>query len=111
MVLDCRVFDRFKASYPARFKDSSSDDNTDVYLEDVSAEGMRLSSTKRINLSDKISVVVDLPDGHDPIILDGEVVWTQDREPQRCDVGVKFDKVNLMKTQRIYSLSQISGVI
>ena len=105
-VDDRRVFDRFMARFPVKFSNSREDFGSNVFLRDVSAEGAKIASKHSIFVNDKIDLLVELPDGHEPLSLNGRVVWTRKSNPANWDAGVKFDKVDLMDTQRIYKFCQ-----
>ena len=101
---DKRVFERFKARFPVKFKHSDDDFGKDVFLRDASAEGLRFTTTHRMFINDCISLTVQLPDGSSPLALSGRVVWTQARTSTLWDVGLKFHRTQLMEMRRIYTL-------
>lgn len=103
-----RLFERFSARYPIKFKHSRKDYGTNVFLQDASAKGVKITSKERLFLNDSVSLNVKLPDSVNPLILNGRVVWTQHKGPSLWDVGVEFHKVNLMKLQRMFRL--VEGV-
>jgi len=97
-----RMFERFSARFPAKFRHSRNDFGTDVFLRDASAEGVRLTTRERLFLNDHISLLIELPDGHEPMILNGEVIWSKSKAPDLWDVGLRFHKINLMGMRRMY---------
>ena len=100
---DKRLFERFSARFPVKFKDGREDYGTNVFLRDASDQGAKLLSRKRFFLNDYVAVDVKLPDGTDPLVLNGQIIWVRTIEPNMLwDIGVKFPKVDLMKIQRIY---------
>ena len=100
---DQRIFERFSARFPVKFKDTREEYGTSVFLHDASAQGARLTTHERLFLNDYVSLDVKLPDGTDPLILNGQVVWIKTIEPnQLWGVGLKFRAVDLMKIQRLY---------
>jgi Tfp pilus assembly protein PilZ len=101
-IQDRRTFDRFSARFPAKFKDARDDYGTNVYLRDASAEGARVTTRERLYLNDTVTLEVEIPDGHAPMNIRGEVIWMKSREPQVWDVGLKFHNVSLMHLSRIY---------
>ena len=100
---DQRIFERFSARFPVKFKDTREEYGTSVFLHDASAQGARLTTHERLFLNDYVSLDVKLPDGTDPLILNGQVVWIKTIEPNQVwGVGLKFRTVDLMKIQRLY---------
>ena len=99
-----RLFERFGARYPAKFKDSYNDYGTDVFLRDASATGVRINTRDRMFLDDPVALEVELPDGGPPMVLAGKVVWTRPAG-QAWDVGVQFPQVDLMRTHRLFKFA------
>lgn len=103
-----RVFERFSAQFPVKFKDAREDYGTEVFLRDASAQGVRISTKERFFLDDQLSLEVELPDGGDPMVLSGRVVWTKPSNLSLWDIGVEFTKVNFLKMQRLFKLTEAS---
>lgn len=101
-----RIFERFSARFPAKFKDANEDYGSDVFLRDASAEGIRILSKERCFLDDQIALEVELPDGGKPMVLSGHVVWVKLLNLSLWDVGVKFSEVNFLKMQRLFKLTE-----
>lgn len=102
---DRRTYERFDARFPVKFKDTREEYGTNVFLRDASAEGARLASREKLFLNDYVSVDVKLPDGFEPLTLNGRVAWVRPLEQNSLwDIGVRFHKVDLMRLQRLYSL-------
>ncbi|MFP4473767.1 MAG: PilZ domain-containing protein [Candidatus Omnitrophota bacterium] len=101
---DYRLYERFRARFPVKFKHSREDFGTDVFLRDASAQGARFTTKRRMYLHDSISLEVDLPDGKPPLTLNGRIVWTKSSSPSLWDVGMEFHKINYMQTHRIFEL-------
>jgi len=99
---DYRIFERFAARFPAKFKDTREDYGQIVYLRDASAQGAKLTCKERLYLNDHISLEVKLPDSHSSMVLRGEVVWTKNKESNMWDIGLKFHKVKLLHISRLY---------
>ena len=100
---DKRVFERFSARFPVKFKDTRDDFGSNVFLRDASAEGAKVSTQERLFINDYVSLDVKLPDGHDPLTLNGQVVWIKTIEPNLLwDIGVRFHKIDFMNIQRLY---------
>ena len=101
-----RIFERFSARFPVKFKDAREDYGSDVFLLDASAEGMRLMAKERVFLEDQISLEVALPDGKEPMVLSGQVVWVKLLNLSLWDIGVRFTQINFIKMQRLFKLTE-----
>ena len=101
-----RVFDRFSARFPVKFKDAREDYGTEVFLRDASAEGVRILTKERFFLNDQLALEVELPDGGEPMVLNGRVKWVKFLNLTLWDVGVQFSEVNFFKMQRIFKLTE-----
>ena len=105
-VDDRRVFDRFTARFPVKFKESKEDFGNNVFLRDVSAEGAKIATKERLSVNGRVDLLVELPDGHDPLLLSGKVMWLRGENPNTWDAGVRFDKIDFMATQRVFKYCQ-----
>ena len=105
-VDDRRVFERIMARFPTKFKHTRNGYGTDVFLRDISAEGAKIISKEELSVDDKIDLLVDLPDKHEPVRLRGRVIWAKTVGANTWDAGVAFEKINFMKTQRIFKFCQ-----
>ncbi len=103
-----RIFERFSAKFPTKFKDSRQGFGQDVFLRDASATGVRITSRERFFLHDHVSIEVKLPDHTEPMVMDGVVVWQRLLDSSMWDIGLEFPHVRLMKMQRLlrYSLPE-----
>ena len=105
MTSERRVFERFSARFPAKFKDSRNDYGSEVFLRDASASGVRITTRERMFLDDRVSLNVEVPDGGDPMVLSGKVVWNRPANTTLWDVGLEFSKVEFMKMQRLFKFA------
>ena len=101
-----RIFERFSARFPVKFKDSRENFGSDVFLRDASAQGVRILTKERFFLDDQVSLEVELPDGGEPMVLSGRVVWVKLLNLSLWDTGVQFKQVNLFRMQRLFKLTQ-----
>ena len=101
-----RVFERFSARFPVKFKDAREDYGSDVFLRDASAQGVRILTKERFFLDDKLALEVELPDGGEPMVLNGHVVWVKFVNLSLWDIGVQFSEVNFLKMQRLFKLTE-----
>jgi hypothetical protein len=100
-----RIFDRFSARFPAKFKDTRGDFGRDVFLRDASATGANIVARDRMFFNDQVSLEVELPDSSEPLILSGRVVWSKPTATSMWDIGLQFNEVNFMKIHRIFKYS------
>jgi Tfp pilus assembly protein PilZ len=101
-----RVFERFSARFPVKFKDTREDYGADVFLRDASAQGVRILTKERFFLDDQIDLEVELPDGGEPMGMSGHVVWVKIMNMTLWEIGVQFSQVNLLKMQRLFKLTE-----
>jgi hypothetical protein len=104
---DRRLFDRFLARFPVKFKDTRNDYGSNVYLRDVSAEGAKILSKQRMFINDSVTLEVELHDGHDPLVLRGQVVWSKPSDLRYWEIGLRFFKVQFINLHRLYKSSQL----
>ena len=105
-VDDRRIFDRFTARFPVKFQNSRDSYGSNVFLRDFSADGAKIVTKRTIFINDSIDLVIELPDGHDPLTVSGKIVWAKKTNPASWDAGLKFDRVKFMQTQRVYKFCQ-----
>jgi len=100
-----RIFERFSARFPVKFKDARDDYGTEVFLRDASAKGIRILSKERFFLDDQLALEVELPDGGEPMVLGGHVVWVKFLNLSLWELGIQFSQVNFLKMQRLFKLT------
>ena len=100
-----RIFERFSARFPVKFKDAREDYGSDVFLRDASAQGARILTKERFFLEDQIALEVELPDGGEPMILSGRVKWVKFLNLSLWDMGIEFFQVDFLKMQRLFKLT------
>jgi hypothetical protein len=105
-TVERRLFERFSARFPVKFKDARDDYGTDVFLRDASAQGVRILTKERFFIDDQISLEVELPDGGEPMVLSGYVVWVKLLNLSLWDLGIKFTQLDLIKMQRLFKLTE-----
>ena len=97
-----RIFERFSARFPVKFKDEREDYGEEVFLRDASAQGIRILTKERFFLDDQLSLEIELPDGGEPMIVSGRVVWVKFLNLSLWDMGIEFHQVDLLKMQRLF---------
>jgi Tfp pilus assembly protein PilZ len=103
-----RVYDRFPARFPAKFKDTRGDFGHEVFLRDASAAGANLVTKDRMFFNDHVKLEVELPDGQGPLVLSGRVMWSKPTNTSMWDIGMEFDDVNFMRMHRLFKFSVTS---
>ena len=101
--IDRRLFERFHAGFPTRWHAASDDYGTDVFLKDVSATGARITTRQQMFIDDIISLDIKMPDGLDPVVLNGRVIWVHQVMGALWEVGIEFHKVDFMRMRRLVS--------
>lgn len=104
--IENRLFERFSARFPVKFQHTRSEYGMDVFLRDASARGVKISTKERVFLNDSVSLEVKLPDGSEPVTLNGRVVWLHTKSPAMWDAGIELHKINLMEMQRIFKFTE-----
>ena len=106
-VEDRRVYERLTARFPVKLKDSRHDYGAEFLMRDVSAGGIKLLSKEKLFLHDFLSLLINLPDGQEPVILNGEVVWSRAAGSQGWDIGLQFHKIDYLRLHRFLPLSKL----
>ena len=101
-----RMFQRFSARFPVKFKDTREDYGKEVFLRDASAQGVRIFSKERFFIEDQLALEVALPDGGSPMVLSGHVVWVKLLNLSLWDIGIQFPEINFIKMQRLFKLTE-----
>ncbi len=96
-----RIFERFSARLPTKFKDSRDEFGTDVFLRDASASGMHILTSEHMHLDDPVTLEVEIPDGGRPMVLRGRVMWSRPVNAVMWEVGLKFPEINFIKMSRL----------
>ena len=100
---DRRIFERFIARFPVRFRDSQKGYGSNVSLRNASALGVQITTKEQLFVNDSLTLEIELPDCKQPMTLKGQVVWAaHDSESGMNDVGVKFHTVDLVHMSRLY---------
>lgn len=97
-----RIYERFPARFPAKFKDARGDFGQDVFLRDASASGVNILTKDRLFFNDSIALEIELPNSESPIVLNGKIVWSKPANSNAWESGMAFEEVNFMKLQRLF---------
>ncbi len=99
---DRRMFARFSARFPAKFKDARADYGSVIGLRDASAGGVKIFSRERLYLNDTVTIEVRLPDTQAPLNIKGQVVWSKKNEPSLWEFGLQCHTISLVSMSRLY---------
>ncbi|VAW45293.1 hypothetical protein MNBD_GAMMA03-987 [hydrothermal vent metagenome] len=102
MADEKRIFERFVARFPAKFKDSMEDFGNSVYLRNASANGAKFSTRERVQMHDTVTLEVQLPQERTPMAIQGEVVRIKEQKYNVWDIGLEIQDINLMNMARLY---------
>ena len=97
-----RVYERFSARFPAKFKDTREEFGSKMFLTNASAQGAQLTSKEHLYVNDKVALEVSVPDGKRPLIIKGQVIWIKREAPYLWDIGIKFHQIRFMSLWRLY---------
>ena len=102
---DRRLFDRFEARFPVKFQEANDDFGEDVFLRDASADGLRLATSRRLPLNERVDLLVSLPDGQAPLDLHGRIIWANETDSRKWEIGLRLDETRLMRMHRLYKFT------
>ena len=108
LLEDRRIYERLTARFPVKIKDSRNDYGSEFLSCDISAGGLKLLSKEKLFLHDFLSLLIKLPDGQEPVVLNGQVVWSRAAGPQAWDVGLQFHKINYLGLHRFLKIQSES---
>ena len=97
---DRRIFRRIQAFFPLRIYDIMERREASGHVINLSAKGVGLVVDQPLKPDTALDMWLGIPDGHEPLYLQGRVAW---QEPQGYDqyrVGVKFNRINFMGVSR-----------
>ena len=100
-----RLYQRFSARFPAKFKDSRQDFGSNVFLRNASASGIQIATLEKLFAHDHVALEVELPDGFSPMPIAGEVVWVRQSQPNIWEAGLNLNKTNLVRMSRLYKFT------
>ena len=98
---DRRMFERIPAKFSAGYRDLSSRVSDQAQIFDISANGIGMVTNKELPIETNVDVWVDVPQNSEPLHARGEVVWSQEVEPNKYKVGVLLDTIKLMEMSRL----------
>lgn len=84
-----RAYPRYKTSLRIRYKTPSEEGVS--WIKDISEGGARLflnKTLKTLNVGESLGIEISLPNDTDPIVIEGNIVWSTND-----DAGFNFDKI------------------
>ena len=104
LIDERRLFERFEARFPGRFKGSNDEFGSKVLLRDASAQGIKILSPQRLQINQNVAIELQLPDSENLMPLTGKIMWAKPYETQVWDYGLKFPRIDLVHMARLYNL-------
>jgi hypothetical protein len=98
---DRRIFARFETKFPLRFLDLNSVIECQGDACDISAKGMGFVAERELSPCTPLEVWLQIPDKGEPLYSRGEVVWSKRLEPNKCRIGVRLERADLMGLSRV----------
>jgi len=103
---DQRLFERLSVRFPVRLVNENFGNCENTVVRDISGQGVRIHTSKRLSVFDKLSLSFDMPRSSSSIDVDGHVVWSSSESNDSCHAGVRFNCPNLMETAAILKAFQ-----
>jgi hypothetical protein len=86
------MFARTDIRIPLRFQDPSSGKEGKAEAIDISASGAGFITNAALSDDTPIEMWLDIPDQHEPLHLEGKVVWSKALNSVNQHVGVRLQK-------------------
>ncbi len=107
---DRRRFFRFLVDLPLKFIKKYSNLEGQGRTRDASAAGVGMFAPEDLKARTNIELWIEVPDGHEPIYTQGEVVWSKMIGTNRYAIGISLYKVDLMVMSRIVKTAHAQEV-
>lgn len=101
---DRRSFARFFVNLPIKFVQKFSNLSSEGQSIDFSPCGIGMVTPEELKPHSHLDLNVQIPDGHQPLYTQGEVVWSKMIQGNKYAVGVALFKLDLMGMARIVNL-------
>lgn len=102
---DRRIFERFCVKLLLKYCDLNSDRERSAQTIDISANGIGLVTSRDLFKHAPLEMWISIPDKGQPLYTRGEVIWSSMIEPNKCRVGVKLEKADLMGFARVLRIT------
>ncbi len=102
-----RTFQRFNIRIPVTFHtlDGKNIEGSGRIINVSAAGGGMVVTTEYLLPGTPLEMQLIIPDGKDPLIANGKVIWMKAIEPTLFLAGVQFDKVDFMGIARALRLN------
>lgn len=86
-----RSYERFAVPIPVFYEDANFTARTDAKTNDISVEGLSLSTDKSLIPGTVLDICLQMIDNGEKILLKGRVIWSRIVEFGRYRAGVKIE--------------------
>ena len=100
-----RKFARIEIDIPAKFIQLDQDTDEVVFIHDVSASGISLTTTKKLEPNKPLELQLQIPDGGKSCYVKGKVVWVKSTASNTYRLGVTIENLDLSCLSRILKLN------
>ena len=102
-MTDRRMFARIEIKIPLRFCEPGNGKEARAEAVDISASGIGFITRESLVADTPLEMWLDIPDNHEPLHLQGTVVWSRkiDNQPEQR-VGVSLEKQEFIGIARIF---------
>ena len=97
---DHRIFERFGKEFSARFVGLDGKEGV-AHTFDVSAKGLGLSTSHKLESRSNLEIWLDVPNSTDPLYTRGQVVWTRLAGKGGFRSGIELERADLMGISRL----------
>jgi len=91
-----RKYDRLQQPMSVRHRPENEDRIENTQSQDISAGGLRIATTSKIEVGSKLNIEVNIASQGAPYYAVGEVVWFKENEntsDKKFDIGIKFLRI------------------
>jgi len=99
-----RQFARIEIELPAKFLQLDKETDEVVYIHDVSASGVSLTTTKKLQKDSPLELQLQIPDQGKTCYVKGKVVWVKPATENTYRIGVASENLDLSCLSRILKL-------
>lgn len=104
---DRRVFVRMNLKIPLKFLGPRDPAEKEAETVDISATGIGFITREKLSPKEKLEMRLYIPDGHQPVYLIGEVVWSEDLpDKSQQQVGVELNKERFLDLGRVLNIKE-----